>query len=130
MRVLDLKLQLDKLDKRFVANMPPPSLNIFDRIELHAKELKPDNIHLRTLREQWKNILRKTKLELTTIMRQAKLIEIEQVNKEYDKLIKKLSDYIREPYDILCHVSRTRHNQFAKRKLNFLAKRACTINEN
>ncbi|CAF1544035.1 unnamed protein product, partial [Rotaria sp. Silwood1] len=72
MRTLDLKLQLDKLERRFVENMPPPSLNIFDKIELHAKGLKLDNPCLNTLREQWKNVLRKTKLDLTTLMRRAK----------------------------------------------------------
>ncbi|CAF1388147.1 unnamed protein product, partial [Rotaria sordida] len=54
-RTLDLKLQLDKLEKRFVENMPPPSLNSFDKLQLHAKGLKSDNVHLSSLREQWKN---------------------------------------------------------------------------
>ncbi|CAF3424964.1 unnamed protein product [Rotaria sp. Silwood2] len=81
-RTLDLKLQLDKLEKRFVENMPPPSLNIFDKLQLYAKQLKPDDKNLSSLREQWKNVLRKTKLELTTLMRQAKIIELEQINKE------------------------------------------------
>ncbi len=35
-RTLDLKLQLDKLEKRLVENMPPPSLNIFIKLEFHA----------------------------------------------------------------------------------------------
>ncbi|CAF3885535.1 unnamed protein product, partial [Rotaria sp. Silwood1] len=129
-RTLDLKLQLDKLEKRFVENMPPPSLNSFDKLQLHAKGLKSDDIHLSSLREQWKNVLRKTKLDLTALMREAKIRELEEANKEYEQLLKKLPDHFREPYDILCHVSGTRHSQFAKRKLNFLAKRACTMNEN
>ena len=129
-RILDLKLQLDKLEKRFVENMPPPSLNIFDKIELHAKGLKPDNSHLQCLREQWKNTLRKAKLDLTSLMRQAKVAEIEEANKEYEELTEKIAEHLHEPYDILCHVSRTRHNQVAKKKLNFLEKRACIMNVN
>ncbi|CAF2129470.1 unnamed protein product [Rotaria magnacalcarata] len=82
MRTLDLKLQLDKLERRFMENMPPPSLNMFDKIELHAKGLKSDSVYLSSLREQWKNVLRKTKLDLTSLMRQAKVGELEQANKD------------------------------------------------
>jgi hypothetical protein len=130
LRTLELKFQLDKLEKRFVDNLPPPSLNILDKLELHAKELKADNNHLKSLREQWKNILRKTKLELTHLMRQAKIVEIEKTNAEYNELEKKLADNLRESYNTICQVSQTRHNQFAKKRLNFLAKRACATNEN
>jgi hypothetical protein len=130
MRTLDLKLQLDKLEMRFVENMPPPSLNIFDKLELHAKELKTDNNCLRLLREQWKNILRKTKLDLTSLMRQAKIAEIEEINRQYEEIIKNLPEHLKESYDTLCHVSRTRQNQYAKKKLNFLGKRACAMNVN
>ncbi|CAF4598868.1 unnamed protein product, partial [Rotaria sp. Silwood2] len=101
-RTLDLKLQLDKLEKRFAENMPPPSLNIFDKIELHAKELKSDNTDLCSLREQWKNILRKTKLDLTMLMRRAKIVEIEEAKTEYNELLNKLSDNFRQPREILC----------------------------
>ncbi|CAF4419158.1 unnamed protein product, partial [Rotaria magnacalcarata] len=102
-RTLDLKLQLDKLEKRFVENMPPPSLNIFDKLQLYAKQLQPDDKHLSSLREQWKNVLRKTKLELTTLMRQAKMIELEQANKEYDALKKDLPKHLCESHDTICH---------------------------
>ncbi|CAF1491160.1 unnamed protein product, partial [Rotaria sordida] len=102
MRTLDLKLQLDKLEKRFMENMPPPSLNIFDKLQLHAKGLKSDDKFLTSLREQWKNVLRKTKLDLTTLMRQAKVVELEQAKKEYEELIKKLSDHVRESYNVMC----------------------------
>ncbi|CAF2106308.1 unnamed protein product [Rotaria magnacalcarata] len=132
MRTLDLKLQLDKLGRRFVENMPPPSLNIFDNIELYAKEFKQDNTYLSSLREQWKHNLRKTKLDLTTLMRQAKLAELEQAKKEYEELLGKLSLTIslRESYETLKHVSETRHQQFSKKKLNFLSKTGYTMNEN
>ncbi len=50
MRTLDLKLQLDKFEKRFVENMPPPSLNLFHELELHAKGLKSNNNYLNSLR--------------------------------------------------------------------------------
>ncbi|CAF1505867.1 unnamed protein product, partial [Rotaria sp. Silwood1] len=103
MRTLDLKLQLDKLEMRFMQNMPPPSLNIFDKLQLYAKELKPDNNYLNPLREQWKNILRRTKLDLTTLMRQAKVVELEQAHKEYEELLKELPENYREPYDTLNH---------------------------
>ncbi|CAF1341632.1 unnamed protein product [Rotaria sordida] len=101
-RILDLKLQLDKLEKRFVENMPPPSLNIFDKIELHAKQLKSDNTELCSLREQWKNILRKTKLDLTILMRRAKVVEIEEAKTEYNKLLNKLADHFRQPHEVIC----------------------------
>ena len=110
-------------------NMPPPSLNVLDKLQLHAKELKSNDNQLSYLREQWRNILRKTKLDLTALMRQAKIAELERVNREYQEQIENLSEHLHEPYDTMCRVSRTRHNQFAKRKLNFLAKRACTTNE-
>ncbi|CAF2674713.1 unnamed protein product [Rotaria sp. Silwood2] len=118
-RTLDLRWQLDKLEKRFVENMPPPSLNVFDKLQLHATGLKPDDNYLSSLREQWKNILRKTKLDLTTSMRQAKIAELEQANKEYEELMKKLSDNCRQSYDVMCHVPPSRHTQFTKKKLNF-----------
>jgi len=129
-RILDLKLQFDKLEKRFIENMPPPSLNIFDKVELHAKELKPDNNQLKSLREQWTNVLRRTKLDLTTLMRQAKTIEIEQAKKEHTDLLNKLPNHLQEVYNGITHVIERRQNQFARKKLNFLAKRACTTSEN
>ncbi|CAF3474365.1 unnamed protein product [Rotaria socialis] len=91
MRTLDLELQLEKLERRFLENMPPLSLNMFDKIELHAKGLKSDSVYLSSLREEWKNVLRKTKLDLTSLMRQA--------NKEYVELIKNVSISLREPYE-------------------------------
>lgn len=128
-RTLDLKLQYDKLEKRFVENMPPPSLNTFDKIELHAKELISDNNQLKSLRERWKNVLRKTKLDLTTIMREAKIVEIEQAKREYQDLLNKLSEHLKQAYNSIVQVIEIRHSQFAKKKLNFLAKRACATSE-
>lgn len=126
-RTLNLKLQLDKLEIRFMENMPPPYLNTLDKIQLYAKELEPDNNHLSSLREQWRNILRKTKLDLTTLMRQAKIAELEKANKEYQELIKSIPSHLYEAYDTLCHIAKIGHQQFTKRKLNFLAQRACKI---
>ncbi|CAF1015888.1 unnamed protein product [Rotaria magnacalcarata] len=83
--------------------MPPPSLNVFDKLELHAKELRPDNNQLKSLRERWKNVLRKTKLDLTTLMREGKIIEMEEATREYDELLNKLSDRLREAYNAICH---------------------------
>ena len=44
-RTLDLKFQLDKLENILVENIPLPSFNIFNKLELHANEyqLKSDN---------------------------------------------------------------------------------------
>ena len=112
MRTLDLKLQLDKLEKKFVTNMPPPSLNVFDKLELRAKGLKSDNVQLCSFLEQWRNILRKTKLDLTTLMRQAKAAEIQETSKEYKELLRGLSGPLRESYDAICYVSRIRHVSF------------------
>ena len=129
-RKLNLQLQLDKLETRFVQNMLLPSLNVFDRLELYAKELKTYNNHLNSLREQWENTLRKAKLDLISLMRQAKIIEIEEVNKQYEELEKQLSEHLREAYSKICHVTYVRYNQFARKKLNFLLKRICETKEN
>ena len=129
-RTLQLKLQLDKLEKRFVENMPPPSLNIFDKLELRAKELTPDNNELKAIQEQWKNVLRKTKLELTSLMRQAKVAEIEQSKKQYEELKVKVPIPLIESYSVITHVAQIRHDQYTRKKLHFLERRACIMREN
>ena len=63
-------------------------------------------------------------------MRQAKTIEIEQAKKEHKDLLNKLPNHLQELYNAIAHVIEIRQNQFAKKKLNFLAKRACTTSEN
>ncbi|CAF0946678.1 unnamed protein product [Rotaria sordida] len=85
MRTLELKLQLDKLEMRFIENMPPPSLNIIDKLQLYAKELEPNDNQLNSLREQWKNVLRKAKLDLTALMRQAKIVKNQKPINEKSK---------------------------------------------
>ena len=45
-RTLNLKLQFDKLEDRFVENTFPLSLNIFDKLKLHTNALESDNNHL------------------------------------------------------------------------------------
>jgi hypothetical protein len=110
--------------------MPPPSLNVIDRLELYAKGVKSDNNQLKSIRERWKNTLRKTKLELTMLMREAKIVEIEEEKREHNELLGKLSNHLRESYNTISHVTEMRHNQIAKKKVNFLAKRACATNEN
>ena len=110
--------------------MLPLSLNVFDKLELYAKELKTYDNRLNSLREPWKNTLRKAKLDLTSLMRQEKIIEIEEVNKQYEELEKQLSEHLREPYSKICHVIYVRHNQFARKKLNVLLKRPCATKEN
>ncbi|CAF4186581.1 unnamed protein product, partial [Rotaria sordida] len=83
--------------------MPPPSLNIFDKLQLHAKEVKSDNNQLKSLRKQWTNRLRKMKIDLTTLMREAKIVKIEKARKEYKKLVNKFLKQLREPYDTIRH---------------------------
>ncbi|CAF3794493.1 unnamed protein product [Rotaria sordida] len=85
MRTLELKLQLDKLEMRFIENMPPPSLNIIDQLQLYAQELEPNDNQLNSLREQWKNVLRKAKLDLTALMRQAKIVKNQKPINEKSK---------------------------------------------
>ena len=41
-RTLHLKFQLDKLDRRFNENMPPPALNIMDKLQFRSRELADD----------------------------------------------------------------------------------------
>ncbi len=53
------------------------------------KELKSNNNQLESLRKQWTNILQKTKIDLTTLMRQAKVAKIEKARKEYNMLVNK-----------------------------------------
>ena len=89
MKILNVTLTLDKLEKRFGENMPP-LLGLFYRTGLHvyARGLESDNADLNSPRYQWKNLLRRTKLELTTLMRHGKVDELEQLKKEYEKMMK------------------------------------------
>ncbi|CAF4489283.1 unnamed protein product, partial [Rotaria sp. Silwood2] len=70
-RTLELKFQLDKLDRRLNENMPPPALNIMDKLQFRSKVLSNENKEQYS--EQWNNVIRKSKLDLTSIMRLAKL---------------------------------------------------------
>ncbi|CAF4688936.1 unnamed protein product, partial [Rotaria sp. Silwood2] len=69
-RTLELKFQLDKLDRRLNENMPPPALNIMDKLQFRSKVLSNENKEQYS--EQWNNVIRKSKLDLTSIMRLAK----------------------------------------------------------
>ncbi|CAF3568946.1 unnamed protein product, partial [Rotaria socialis] len=80
-RTLELKFQLDKLDRRLNENMPPPALNIMDKLQFHSRELSNENKEQYS--EQWNSIIRKAKLDLTSIMRIAKVAEIDKSNKEH-----------------------------------------------
>ena len=89
MQILNVTLTLDKLERRFVENMPP-LLGLCYRIGLHvyAKGFESDNADFNSLRYEWKNLLRGTKLELTTLMRRGKVDELEQLKKQYKKTMK------------------------------------------
>ncbi|CAF1532152.1 unnamed protein product, partial [Rotaria sordida] len=41
-RILELKFQLDKLDRRLNENMPPPALSIMDKLQFRSKELSSE----------------------------------------------------------------------------------------
>lgn len=126
-RTLQLKFQLDKLDRRFNENMPPPSLNILDRLEFRSKEL--NNELKEQYSEQWNSVIRKSKLELTSIMRVAKVAEIDKSEKEHQELVEKIPVEIKKAYSELVHTIKVRQDRVVQKKLNFLDKRAQRIIE-
>ena len=121
-RTLQLKFQLDKLDRRFNENMPPPALNIMDKLQFRSKELT--NEVRDQYSEQWNSIIRKTKLELTSIMRTAKTAEIAKSEKEHQEIFEKIPVDLKQPYRDLIHTAEIRQNRKSEKKLNFLEKRA------
>ena len=125
-RTLQLKLQLDKLDKRFNENMPPPSLNTMDKLEFRSKEL--DQTVKEQYTEQWNSIIRKAKLELTSVMRLAKTAEIDKSEKEHQALAEKLPAEVRPAYKDLIHTVKIRLDRTAEKKINFLDRRAVRTN--
>jgi len=121
-RTLELKFQLDKLDRRFNENMPPPALNVMDKLQFRSKELS--NEIKGQYSEQWNNILRKTKLDLTSVMRIAKVSEIDKSEKEHIELVEKIPVEIRQAYRDLVHVIEIRNNRKVQKKMNFLERKA------
>jgi hypothetical protein len=120
-RGLQLKFQLDKLDKRLNENMPPPALNIIDRLQFRSKELDSEIKEQHS--EQWNSIIRKTKLELTTVMRTAKVAEIDKADREHKELADKIPIGLRQAYKDLTHIIQVRQERVAKKKLDFLERR-------
>ena len=51
--------------------LPPPALNIMDKLQFRSKELSSEAREQYS--EQWNSIIRKAKLELTSVMRLAKV---------------------------------------------------------
>ena len=125
-RTLQLRLQLDKLDKRFNENMPPPALNIIDKLQFRSKEL--DQQVKEQYSEQWNSVIRKTKLELTSIMRLAKTAEIDKSEKEHQELLEQIPIEVRPAYKELIHTVKIRLDRAAEKKINFLDKRATRMN--
>jgi hypothetical protein len=121
-RTLELKFQLEKLDRRLNENMPPPALNIMDKLQFRSRELNKETIEQYT--EQWNNILRKSKLDLTSVMRLAKTAEINKSEKEHLELIEKVPVEIRKAYKDLMHTVQMRHDRTVQKKLHFLEKKA------
>jgi len=121
-RSLELKFQRDKLDRRLNENMPPPALNVLDKLQFRSKELRPEI--KAQYSEQWNTVLRKTKLELTSIMRLAKTTEIENSEKEHSELVEQIPVEIRKTYRELIHTVQVRQDKVVEKKLHFLDKRA------
>ena len=124
-RTLQLRFQLDKLDRRFNENMPPPALNIMDKLQFRSKELDKEVIEQYS--EQWNSIIRKTKLDLTSIMRVAKKTEIDKGEREHLELVEKIPEDIRKAYSELVHTVKIRNDRIVQKKMNFLEKRAIRI---
>jgi hypothetical protein len=120
-RTLQLRFQLNKLDRRFNENMPPPALNIMDKLEFRSKELAKEAKEQYT--EQWNSVLRKSKLELTAIMRSAKVAEIDKAEKEHREMIEKIPAELRQPYSDLIHTVQIRHDRTVQKKVDFLDKK-------
>ena len=125
-RTLQLRLQLDKLDKRFNENMPPPALNIIDKLQFRSREL--DQQAKEQYSEQWNSVIRKTKLELTSIMRLAKTAEIDKIEKEHQTLLEQIPIEVRSAYKELIHTVKIRLDRAAAKKINFLDRKATRMN--
>lgn len=121
-RTLELRFQLDKLDRRLNENMPPPALNAMDRLQFRSRELT--NETREQYSEQWNSVIRKTKLELTSIMRSAKTTEIAKNEKEYQELFEKIPIELRNAYRDLIHTVEMRHSRRHEKKLTFLEQKA------
>ena len=126
-RSLQLRFQLDKLDRRFNDNMPPPALNVMDKLEFRSRELS--NESKEQYSEQWNSVIRKVKLDLTSIMRLAKTTEIEKSEKEHLELVEQLPVEIRHAYSELVHTVKVRHDRVVEKKLRFLEKKVQKMNE-
>jgi hypothetical protein len=126
-RTQHLKFQLDKLDRRLNENMPPPALNILDKLQFRSRELT--DATKEQYSEQWNSIIRKTKLEITSIMRAAKTAEIEKSEKEHQALVEKIPNDLRKAYRDVIHTVEIRHNQKNEKKLSFLVRKAQRIVE-
>ena len=107
--------------------MPPPALNILDKLQFRSRELSNENKEQYS--EQWNSVLRKAKLELTSIMRLAKTKEIEISEKQHTELAEKIPVEIRSAYNELVHTIQIRQDQVGQKKLNFLARNAQIIIE-
>ena len=126
-RTLELRFQLDKLDRRLNENMPPPALNMIDKLQFRSRELS--NESKEQYSEQWNSIIRKTKLDLTSVMRIAKVAEIDKSDKEHRELVEKIPIEIKKAYKDLEHTIEIRHNRSVQKKLDFLERRARVIIE-
>jgi hypothetical protein len=126
-RTLNVHFQLRKLEKRMNLNMPPPYLNVMDKLQLRSKEL--DNNEIEQFTEQWNNIIRHAKKDFTSIMIFAKTAEVEKLEKRYKESLETLRECIREPFDTLIHTIKTRHDQITEKKIHFLEQKTYRTRE-
>jgi len=120
-RTLELKFQLDKLDRRLNENMPPPALNIMDKLQFRSKVLSEETREQYS--EQWNSVIRKSKLDLTSIMRLAKVKEIDQTEKEHLELVEKIPVGIKAAYKDLISTIQIRQDRRVQKKMNFLERK-------
>jgi vacuolar-type H+-ATPase subunit H len=107
--------------------MPPPYLNVMDKLQLRSKEL--DNNEIEQFTEQWNNIIRHAKKDFTSIMIFAKTAEVEKLEKRYKESLETLRECIREPFDTLIHTIKTRHDQITEKKIHFLEQKTYRTRE-
>lgn len=85
-----------------------------DNLEFRSRELSNENKE--QYREQWKSIIRKSKLDVTSIMRSAKVTEIYKNEK--------IRNELRNEYKEIIHTIQVRQDRVVQKRLSFLERRA------
>lgn len=100
---------------------------MLNKLEFRSRELSKENIE--QYNEQWKNVIRKSKLDLTSIMRSAKVKEIEKNEQEHTELTEKIPVSIRPAYRDLIETIRIRQEKISQKKIHFLERKGKRTNE-